>query len=97
MDTRPVVRVGETNARRVWWPPHCPLHPVRPTGVVSCCVEPYEAWHRTKVTAHEVPRISEDFLEEERRSRQPMFAAEYRVSSPTPWRACSQARTSATP
>ena len=37
-----------------------------------------EAWHRTKVTAHEVPRISPEFLEEERRSLPAsVFAAEY--------------------
>jgi hypothetical protein len=37
-----------------------------------------EAWHRTKVTANEVPRISSDFLEEERRSLPAsVFAAEY--------------------
>ena len=37
-----------------------------------------EAWHRTKVTAQEVPRISQEFLEEERRSLPAnVFAAEY--------------------
>ena len=37
-----------------------------------------EAWHRTMVTADEVPRISSDFLEEERRSLPAnVFAAEY--------------------
>ncbi len=37
-----------------------------------------EAWHRTKVTAHEVPRISPEFLEEERRSLPAsVFASEY--------------------
>ena len=37
-----------------------------------------EAWHRTKVTANEVPRISSEFLEEERRSLPAsVFAAEY--------------------
>jgi hypothetical protein len=37
-----------------------------------------EPWHRIMVTAHEVPRISEDFIEEERRSLPAqVFAAEY--------------------
>lgn len=37
-----------------------------------------EAWHRTEVTANEVPRISAEFLEEERRSLPAnVFAAEY--------------------
>lgn len=37
-----------------------------------------EAWHRTEVTAYEVPRISPEFLEEERRSLPAnVFAAEY--------------------
>jgi hypothetical protein len=37
-----------------------------------------EAWHRTRVTAYQVPRISAEFLEEERRSLPAtVFAAEY--------------------
>jgi hypothetical protein len=37
-----------------------------------------ELWHRTRVTANEVPRISPDFLEEERRNLPAnVFAAEY--------------------
>ena len=37
-----------------------------------------ETWHRTEVTAYEVPRISPEFLEEERRSLPTsVFAAEY--------------------
>jgi hypothetical protein len=40
--------------------------------------ESAESWHRVKVTAHEVPRISEEFLAEERRSLPVnVFAAEY--------------------
>jgi Terminase large subunit, T4likevirus-type, N-terminal len=37
-----------------------------------------EDWHRTKVTAYDVPRITAEFLEEERRSLPSnVFAAEY--------------------
>jgi len=37
-----------------------------------------ESWHRTRVTANEVPRICAEFLEEERRSLPAsVFAAEY--------------------
>lgn len=40
--------------------------------------ESAEDWHRVRVTAHEVPRISEEFLAEERRSLPDhVFSAEY--------------------